>query len=251
MQKVITIRLSATVFFLTCTLLLSSCVNCFAQQDTVLTLQQAKAILLKKNFFLLAAYYEIGEAEARLIQARLWYNPTATWSQEAYNRAENAYLRARNQYEAQVSQAISIAGKHTNTVKLARINVELNRMQFQDIIRSLLFEMEKVYNDMAALDQKQKLYGEVLNSYQRLIAASEKELQVGSISVTEDLRIKSEYIAVKRQALDNANQREQSFSQLRTLLQFPQDTLVRVEQKIPVFGLRYPVLAASLQCIPI
>ncbi len=230
------IRLSGPALFLTYTLLLSSLINGFAQQDPVLTMQQAKAILLQKNFFLLAAYYEIGQAEARLIQARVWYNPTIIWSQEAYNLEENRYLRARNQFEAQISQAISIAGKHTNTVKLARINVELNQVLFQDVIRSLLFELEKVYNNLAALEEKQKLYGEVLNSYQRLIAASEKELHVGAISLTEDLRIKSEYIAVKAQALDNANQREQSLSQLRTLLQYPQDTLVRVQQKIPIFN---------------
>jgi len=231
-------RLSKPALFLAYTLLISSS-NSFAQVDSVLTLQQAKVVLLKKNFFLLAAYYQIGQAEARLIQARVWNNPTIGWNQEAYNLEENKYLRARNQFEAQVSQAFSIAGKHTNTVKLARINVELNRVQFQDVIRSMLFELNKVYNDLAAVEEKQKLYSQVLNNYEKLIAASEKELQVGAISVTEDLRIKSEYIAVKAQALDNANQKEQSLSQLRTLLQFPSDTAVHVQQRIPLFNTNF------------
>ena len=231
-------RLSKPAFFLAYTLLISSS-NSFAQVDSVLTLQQAKVVLLKKNFFLLAAYYQIGQAEARLIQARVWNNPTIGWNQEAYNLEENKYLRARNQFEVQISQAFSIAGKHTNTVKLARINVELNRVQFQDVIRSMIFELNKVYNDLAAVEEKQKLYSQVLNNYQKLIAASEKELQVGAISVTEDLRIKSEYIAVKAQALDNGNQKEQSLSQLRTLLQFPNDTAVHVQQRIPLFNTNF------------
>jgi len=239
MQKSTIMRLSKAAFLLTYALLVSPCFNGFAQPDSVLTLQQAKSILLKKNFFLLAAYYQIGQAEARLIQARVWNNPTIGWNQEAYNMEENKYLRARNQYEAQISQAISIAGKHTNTVKLARINVELNRVQFQDVIRGMLFELNKVYNDLAAVEEKEKLYSQVLNSYQRLLAASEKELQVGAISVTEDLRIKSEYIAVKSQALDNGNDKEQSLSQLRTLLQFPGDTLIHVEQRIPLFNTNF------------
>ena len=226
----------SSALYLTCTLLLSSLINGFGQQDSVLSLQQAKEVLLKKNFFLLAAYYEISQADARLIQARVWYNPTVTVGQEAYSIAENKYFQTRNQFEAQISQAISIAGKHTNTVKLARINVEFSRVQFQDVVRSLIFELGKVYNNLASLEEKQKLYGEVLSSYQRLIAASEKEFHVGAISLTEDLRIKSEYLAVKAKALENANQREQSLSQLRTLLQFPQDTLVRVQQKIPIFN---------------
>src|SRR6267154_4006434 len=167
MQKITIMRVTGAAFLLTMCLLTGSFFSVLAQTDTVLTLQNAKALLLKKNFFLLAAYYEIGQAEARLIQAKVWNNPTIGWNQEAYNLEENKYLRARNQYEAQISQAISIAGKHTNTVKLARINVELNRVQFQDVILGMLFELNKVYNDLAAVEEKEKLYSQVLNSYQR------------------------------------------------------------------------------------
>lgn len=206
------------------------------QKDSVLTMQQARERLLKKNFYLLAAYYEINQAEAQVLQAKLWPNPTVYWNQEAYNKAEKSFLKANNQFETQLSQTISIAGKHTNTVKLARLNLEINKVQFTDVIRSLLFELSNDYNNLAALEAKEKLYNEVLNSYQRLIAASKKELEVGAISVTEDLRIKSEYIAVKAQALDNANQKEQYLSQLRTLLQYPKDSLLQVMQKIPLFN---------------
>jgi outer membrane protein, heavy metal efflux system len=205
------------------------------QQDSILTVKQAKEILLKKNFYLLAAYYEIPQAEAQLIQARVWNNPTLTWNQEAYNVQENKYLQAKNQFEAQINQAISIAGKHTNTVRLARINVALNRAQFQDVIRSLLYDLQATYNSLAANEEKEDLYQQVLRSYEQLIAASQKELQVGAISVTEDLRIKSEYIAVKATALDNANQKEQALSHLRTLLQFPKDSIFQVRQRIPIF----------------
>lgn len=229
-------RLSLPKFSICLAAIVLSRISGFAQPDSVLTLQQSRDILLKKNFYLLAAHYEVGQAEARLLQAKVWNNPTVVWNQEAYSMEENRYFRARNQFETQISQAISIAGKHTNTVKLARINVEINRVQFLDVIRSLLYELDRVYNDLAAVEEKSNLYSEVLASYQRLITTSEKELQVGAISVTEDLRIKSEYIAVKAQALDNSNQREQFQSQLRTLLQFPRDTVFKVAQRIPLFN---------------
>ncbi len=205
-------------------------------QDSTLTFLQAKDRLIKENFYLLAAYYEINQAEAQVVQAKLYYNPTIYWNQEAYNKTQDKYLKASNQYETQISQTISIAGRHTNTVKLARINLELNKVQFTDVMRSLLYDLGNNYNNLAALEAKEKLYTEVLSSYQRLIVASKKELEVGAISVTEDLRIKSEYIAVKSQALDNANQKEQYLSQLRTLLQYPKDTLIQVAQKIPLYN---------------
>lgn len=212
-----------------------SVINVFAQ-DTTLTFLQAKDRLIKKNFYLLAAYYEVNQAEAQVVQAKLYYNPTIYWNQEAYNNEQNKYLKGSNQYELQINQTISIAGKHTNTVKLSKINLEINKVQFTDVMRSLLFDLGNTYNNLAALEAKEKLYNAVINSYQRLIAASKKELEVGAISVTEDLRIKSEYIAVKSRALDNANQKEQYLSQLRTLLLYPKDTLVQVAQKIPLYN---------------
>src|SRR6478736_9312999 len=162
-------------------------------QDSVLTIVEAKDRLLKKNFYLLAAYYEVSQAEAQVVQAKLWYNPTVAWNQEAYNQVQKEYFRASNQYELQINQTISIAGKQKNTVKLSKLNLEINKVQFANVIRSLLFELSNNYNNLSALIAKEKLYNEVLSSYQRLITASKKELEVGSISVTEDLRIKSEY----------------------------------------------------------
>src|ERR1043166_5919933 len=79
-------------------------------QDSTLTFTQAKDRLIKKNFYLLAAYYEINQAEAQVIQAKLYYNPTIYWNQEAYNKTQEKYLKASNQYEGQINQTIAIAG---------------------------------------------------------------------------------------------------------------------------------------------
>src|SRR5258708_37027734 len=105
-------------------------------QDSALTFLQAKDRLIKKNFYLLAAYYEINQAEAQVVQAKLYYNPTISWNQEAYKRAQDKYLMARYQYETQISQTIAIAGRHSNTVKLAKINLALNKVQFTEIGRA-------------------------------------------------------------------------------------------------------------------
>jgi cobalt-zinc-cadmium efflux system outer membrane protein len=204
--------------------------------DSVLTLQQAKARLLKNNFYLMATYYEVNQAEARLIQAKVWNNPTFNFYQEAYNKQEKNFFQTSNQFEVQISQAFSIAGKHTNTVKLAKVNIELNRYLFQDVLRSLLYDLQITYNELAAREEKEKLYKQVLASFDRLILSTEKELQVGEISVIENIRIKSEHIALKAQALENSNQLTYYLSHLRTLLQIPVDSSITVEQRIPLFN---------------
>lgn len=204
-------------------------------QETALSFQAARQRLLARNLDLLANYYGIDLAEAQLIQARLWNNPYFIYNQELYNVTTNKYFQAQNQYLVQVEQIFSIAGKHTNTVKLARINVAISKSQFQDVLRSLIFDLGITYNQLAAVERKEQLYNEVLGSYARLLEAIRQELQVGVISQTEALRLESEYIAVKAQSVQNYNDKEQTLAHLRVLLQIPSDSAFQTTQSLPPF----------------
>jgi len=201
--------------------------------DSVLSFQEAKARLIKANLSLLAAYYDVNIAKAAAIQARLWNNPYFIFNGELYSNEENEYFHFKNQHLIQVEQTFSIAGKHTNTVKLARISVEMAEKQLEDVLRSLLFELGNTYNDLAALQAKEKLYEQVIESYERLMTATRRQLEVGAISVAEALRLESEYVSVKNDALQNYNEKESVISTLRTLLRLPEDTTVFVEQNVP------------------
>ncbi len=202
--------------------------------DSVLTVQQARARLMKKNLTLLAAFYDINISEAQLIQAKLWPNPYFIWNQEFYSKEKKEYLNYKNQYMVQVDQVFSIAGKHTNTVKLARINVAMSRVQFQDVLRSLLYELGINYNTLAAVQAKAALYTSVLSSYNDLIRGTREQLRLGAISGAEALRLESEYRAVNAQAVQNANEQEKALASLRILLQVPADSLLHVSQQLPL-----------------
>jgi outer membrane protein, heavy metal efflux system len=202
--------------------------------DSTLNFQQAKARLIKKNLSLLAAFYDIDITEARLIQAKVWNNPYFIWNQELYNVEKNQFFNFKNQFLAQVEQVFSVAGKHTNTVKLAKINVAMSKVQFEDVLRSLLYDLGGTYNSLAALQAKEKLYQSVLESYDRLMAATREQLRVGAISISEAIRLESEYKAVKTQAVETTNQKENAIAQLRVLLQFPTDSSVNVSLNIPL-----------------
>lgn len=204
-----------------------------AQVDTVITFQEAKARLLRANLSLLASYYDINIARAGVIQARLWNNPYFIFNGDLYSAETNEYFHFRNQHLLQVEQTFSIAGKHTNTVRLARVGVEMAEKQMEDVLRSLLYEAGNTYNDLAALQFKQTLYSQVMLSYEQLMAATRKQLEVGAISVTEALRLESEYVTVKTDALANYNEKEKVMANLRVLLRLPEDTTFYVEQKIP------------------
>ncbi|MFN6089749.1 MAG: TolC family protein [Cyclobacteriaceae bacterium] len=207
--------------------------------DTIISFQDAKAKLMRANLRLLATYYDINIAKANVIQAKLWSNPYFIFNGDIYTSETNEYFAFRNQHLLQLEQTFSYAGKHTNTVKLARVGVEMAEKQMEDVLRSLLYEMGSTYSGLAALQEKQFLYDQVIRSYDRLMEATRKQLEVGAISVTEALRLESEYLAIKTEALGNYNEKEKVLSELRTLLRLPADTTFSVEQTTPLIGLDF------------
>lgn len=206
------------------------------RSDTVLRFQQAKARLMKLNVRLLATYYDINIAKANVIQAKLWNNPYFIFNGDLYTNETNEYFAFRNQHLLQLEQTFSYAGKHTNTVKLAKIGVEMAEKQMEDVLRSLLFEMGNTYSAVAALQEKQLLFAQVIASYDKLMEATRKQLQVGTISMTEALRLESEYLAIKTEALSSYNEKEKAMADLKIILRFPADTTFFVEQSIPLIA---------------
>ena len=219
--------------------------------DTIVTFQEAKARLVKSNLGLLAAYYDINIAKAAVIQARLWNNPYFVFNGDLYSNETNEYFHFRNQHLLQVEQTFSYAGKHTNTVKLARLGAELAEKQLEDVLRSLLFETGNLYSDLAALQEKAHLYQQVMRNYDKLMEATRKQLEVGAISVTEAIRLESEYLAVKTEALTNQNEKEKVMADLRTLLRMAEDTTFYVEQKIPMVAQEFDLKLLTEQATTI
>ncbi len=218
-------------------------------RDTVLSFQEAKVRLLNYNLGLLAAYYDIGIAKAKVIQAKVWNNPNFIINGDMYNQETNEYFNLRNQSLWQFEQTFSVAGKHTNSVKLARIGVEMAEKQMEDVIRSLLYELGNTYSDLAALQSKQILYQQVISNYDKLMDATRKQLEVGAISTTEAIRLEAEYLDVKADALENYNQKETVAANLRSLLRYPQDTTFYVEQRIPIIGENFDPVYLATQAV--
>lgn len=230
---------------------LLSCTTITAQVDTVLSFQDAKVRMLRSNLDLLAGYYDINIAKAKVITARAWNNPNMVFNGDMWNTETNEYLKTRNQHLFQLEQVFSISGKHINSVRLARVGVEMAEKQMEDVLRALLFELGNTYSDVAALQAKSILYRQVLSNYDKLMEFTRRQLQVGAISQVEGVRLEAEYLDVKAEALRNHNDLEESLANLRTLLVYPQDTTFYVEQKPPVIGSEFEINTLMDQAISI
>jgi len=58
----------------------------YAQDSLRINLQDAESEFLQRNFLLLAAKYRVSEADAAIIQAKLYPNPNFSLNQGVYNR---------------------------------------------------------------------------------------------------------------------------------------------------------------------
>jgi cobalt-zinc-cadmium efflux system outer membrane protein len=210
-------------------------------QDTIsIDIHTAEAILLKENLQILASHYDLDIAEAQIVQAKAWNNPYFNWNQDMYSVELNEYFNYRNQFLVQIDQVFSIAGKHTQTVRLAKVNAEMNRLMIQDVIRSLRMEMNEQYHTLANLQQRQIIFQQVLQHFDEVIRAAEIQLQAGTLASNELVRLRAERISLQTEALNNTNEIFRTMGTLRILLNLRPEIYIRVREHSPSM-LTYPL----------
>src|SRR5882724_3039233 len=130
------------VLFLFCCL--AAGVPGYAQNSTTdtlkLTLKQAEDQFLKNNLTLIIQRYNIDNASAAVITARLFSNPDFNFN----NGISATNVTQGPAYKEQafaVSQLFTTAGKRNKSIQLAKIGVEQAKYQFFDLLRTLKFTL--------------------------------------------------------------------------------------------------------------
>ena len=203
-------------------------------QDSLnLSLDECKAILIKENLSVIASHYDVDIAEAQVIQSRAWNNPVFNWNQDMYSVEKNQYFNFGNQFLVQIDIVFSIAGKYTNTVRLAKVIQEGSKLMVKDILRSLMMELNESYNLLNSLQNKALIYKDVSDRYDEVISAGERQLQVGGISANELIRLRSERIALQTEAVQNSKDLYEAMANLRVLLNLRPTVYIQTLKYIP------------------
>lgn len=193
---------------------------------------QGQKMLFDANISLIAAYYEVDMAKADLIQARLWGNPRFVWNADLYSVSTNTYMNNTLQRLVQVEYIFSIGGKHTNSVKLQKLGVEMAEFQFIDFVRGLVFEYSTSYNNLKALRDKASLFDLVLKDFSHLIELSEKQYDLGLISFNELVRLRSEMISIETEYATILASIEEEQKNMRVLLNLPYNKVIYPSERL-------------------
>jgi cobalt-zinc-cadmium efflux system outer membrane protein len=198
--------------------------------DTLsIDIKNAEKIFIDKNLSLLAAKYNV-DANAMLVnQAQKWDNPILMLDQNIYNHVTKKYFDATNsgQTYGQVQQLIKLGGKRKAAVAIAKDNLEIAKLQLDDLLRNLRYTLHTDLYNAANFLQAEKLFADEINEMQKLTFAIGEQVKVGNAAMKDLLRVQAELFSVQNDALQNQKQLVAVEAEIRQLLLLPENAFVK------------------------
>ena len=203
--------------------------NAFLKDTTNISRAEAETIFLKNNLKLLSEKLNIDQAEAQVVQAKLWPNPTLEIDE--VNLWSNAYSEQlppisgnwgkTSQVGVSLEQMVQTAGKRKKMIAMEKVGVEMAHEYFKDFLRVLKVEFRNNLTDLQYVQQKQEIYKKQLNSMQKLLKAYENQVKQGNISRSEFIRLKASELEFLKQISDLQKENNQLQKELKTLMSVP------------------------------
>ncbi len=196
----------------------------FANQAIVaqktITLVDCEGQFLKNNLTLLAAHYNIDEAKALTIQAKIWDNPSFNTDLNVYNPENNKYfdIGTNGQKAFGIQQIIYMGGKKHNGIQLAKTNEKIAELQFNDLLRTLKLQLRTsfftIYFNSKNLENSEKQIAHI----QELVNSYNVQTQKGNIALKELVRLQSLFLNLKNDRNEILNSSIEEQANLRLLL---------------------------------
>jgi cobalt-zinc-cadmium efflux system outer membrane protein len=192
--------------------------------DTLkLTIKQAEDQFLKNNLRLIVQRYNIDNASAQVITARLFPNPDFSFANGIYaNDVPNAY----NEQSFSVSQLFTTAGKRNKNIQLAKIGIEQAKYQFFDFLRTMKFTLRSDFYTVYFQRQSAKVYDEEIGSLKKTLTAYREEYAKGNIAEKELLRIQAQLYSLQAEFNNLETSIDTTESELKMMLRVPPRTTV-------------------------
>lgn len=207
---------AAALFFI-----LSTIGSVFAQDTLYLSIRKADSIFLARNYYLLASSMDIEAQRAQIIQAKIYPNPIFTADLNAYDPSNNQafHVGKSGQKSFQLEQLIILGGKRHAEIELAKTNVGIAELEFQQLVRELKF---RLHSDLYTIGQQDFLlrkYTNQLSLLDTLLKSYEIQATKGNIALKEVVRLRGAYIQLNNDRAELFQTYIQTQTDLQILLQ--------------------------------
>lgn len=212
------------------------------REDTLrLSQKEAEGLFLNNNLDLLAQKLSIQQADAQIIQAKLWPNPEFSidelnlWttknqlsSGETIPPLFGNFGRNR-EFTAELTQVIETAGKRKKRIALESVSKDIATEYFSELVRNLKTELRK---SLFELDYHQSFLS-VLSDQDRLLStlllSFENQYTLGNLNKPELFRLKALRLELSQQILEVRMDVYSAQKSLAVLLNLPASHYVVVE----------------------
>lgn len=212
--------------------LLSCCLLqvCTAQSYS---LQDLEAQFLQENSLLIASKFQIDEAEAKIIQEKLWANPNISVNQvNLWSDASAApmpllfgnYGRTQ-QIAVALEQLIETAGKRSKRVAIKELEKKDARLAYIELMRELKKQLRLSYFSVQRLQQEELALKNSVAIFEELTNHYERQADLQNIAKADFFRIQTALLALQKEQLALQNQQVEALQQLVILTQNPKLTL--------------------------
>jgi cobalt-zinc-cadmium efflux system outer membrane protein len=162
------------------------------QADTLrLTVAQAEELFLKNNLQVIIQRYNIDNAGAQVITAKLFPNPDFSFNNGIHTNDVSQGPAYKDQ-SFSVSQLFTTAGKRNKNIQLAKLGVEQAKYQFFDLLRTLKFTLRNDFYSIYFQEQSAKVYNDEIGSLAKTLTVFKDQYAKGNVAQKEVLRIQSQ-----------------------------------------------------------
>ena len=174
------------------------CYAAFAQKK--INLEQAQQALLKNNVQLIAEQYNISAADAYIIQAKIWENPTFNTELNFFEPNTPSFfnLGSTGSKNFSIQQLIYVGGKKKNEIDFAKSNSKLAQIQFQQVLLNLKFQLSKNFYSIYYNIQKLESLKEHIDRLDTLVTSYENQYIKGNAQLPDVVRLQSLLLEIQQ-----------------------------------------------------
>lgn len=211
-------------------------------KEILLSKEQIEAKFLEQNFDLLIKRLEISQAEAQIIQAKLWPNPTFEISEvnlwKTTDIEEQPYIMGKwgdtQQISLHLEQQIQTAGKRRKNIDLQKLSKEEKEKEFESILRESKLELRKTISQLQVLQKQLEVFNNQIANTGNLIKAYKNQLEHGNISQAEYMRLKAAELQFRKEYLDIKKDYEETVKDLKNFISIKDNVQIVIADELQI-----------------
>lgn len=207
-----------------------------------LGLKELTQLAIQNNKDLKAARFTIAIAEARLVQARLWSNPTLN-----LNNNDDRVFNNEGEYSRSINfnQAFPISGRIGKQKTVARIDILRAHAEVCEAIRQLSAKVANAYYAVVVAENRMQQLNYLQRINQELVRVIHNRYHAAEVSKLDDNSARIEYARIKQEKQLLKSQLISRYTLLNQLLGQAPNTPLQVEKNIKI-AREIPVLAGLI-----